>query len=121
LSDIEGTLFSEEQIFMLLQGLTALEGALQAISQPLPGQLHELKGKLRAELSTLERDESETLTTEQVAEILQCTGKRVHQLASSGAIKVAQVGKRGRGYSSLFYRDSVREYMTKRSRRFEQR
>ena len=121
MSDFNNVAFSDEQIFVLLQGLNALEGALKAIEQPLPNQLHELKGKLRAELDSFSDNESTTLTTEKVARILRISGKRVHQLASKGSLKIAQCGRKGRGYSTLYFMDSVKEYAMMKSGRSKQR
>jgi len=104
---------------VLLQGLSALEGALTAIEQPLPDQLQKLKGTLRAELDTHSLAESIMLTTEQAARRLGCSGKRIHQLASKGVLKIAQAGKKGRGYSTLYFKYSVKEYAIKKSGRLE--
>lgn len=105
-----GSTFSKEQVQILLQGLSVLEGALQAIDQPIPDPLRDLQGKLNAELRSMTALGSSTLSTEQVATVLGCSIKRVHQMAANGLITVAHRGKKGRGYSSLFTAESVRAF-----------
>jgi hypothetical protein len=109
--------FSPRQLQILLQGLLTLEGALKAIEQPLPDQMNELKEILNTDLESFSTLENITLTTVQVARILHCTIKRVQQLASEGEIKVAEVGKKGRSYSSHYFANSVKEYAVKKAQK----
>lgn len=114
-----GSAFSKEQVQILLQGLSVLEGALQAIDQPIPDPLRDLQGILKAELSSISALGNSTLSTEQVASVLGCSTKRVHQLAAKGMIKVIHRGKKGRGNSSLFGTESVRAFKSSKKSKTE--
>lgn len=108
------TRFTIEQLRILFQGLVTLEGAIKAIDLPVPEQIVNLKGKLRGELQSISELNAPTVTTDQVARFLGCSGKRIHQLASEGAIKIAQIGKKGRGNTTFYFTESVKEYASKK-------
>lgn len=107
--------FSPHQINILIQGLHALEGALNAIEQPLPDQMLELKNILRNDLESQKALASITLTTKQAAQILHCSEKRVHQLASNNEIQIVENGKKGRSYSTQYTASSIKEYAIRKT------
>ncbi len=108
-----------DQIKILLNGLTSLEGALGAISQPLPDGIADLKIVLRQQVQIEEQalvlQTAGHLTTEQVAEQLGCSLPWVRYLAKERLIHLARRGRRGRGFSSLYDVKSVEAYKKKAS------
>jgi len=107
--------FTPNQINLLLQGLRALEGALNAIEQPKPEQMDELKEILNNDLELTRLLENSTLSTKQVAKILHCSEKRVHQLAAKNEIQIVENGKKGRSYTTLFMAASIKNYAIRKA------
>lgn len=101
---------TEERVRLLVSGLQSLEGALNALQQPLPEGLGKLKQVLFLQRDILASSPVIHLTTAQVSLLLGCSTRRVRQLGRQGHIKLLQQGRRGRGRSNLYGAASVYEY-----------
>jgi hypothetical protein len=98
------------QIYTLLHGLSSLEGALKAIKQNPPEAIFELRKLLNQEANSLPKEDPNSLTTKQVAEILGRSTRTVIELGKSGAIKLISKGGRGRGFENTYEAASVRRF-----------
>lgn len=105
---------SADQLTVLVQGLVALEGSLQALNRPLPPCLNQLKSLLRARIRGLEERDDLTMTTAEAAAYLGLTERYILTLAAQDKIAVAEFGRRGRGYTNRYYVDSIDAYRARR-------
>lgn len=105
---------NEDTLNILASGLVSLEGALNALQQPVPPTLVELKTALALELQLKAKTLPERLDTAQVAQLLNCTRRRVRQLGKEGEIGITRSGRPGRGGSTVFSAQSVWDYLERK-------
>ncbi len=117
------TLFAgipDDKARVLLLALQSLEGALAAVQQPSPRVLGELKDELAEASGHADYTRSDhALTTGQAAKVLGCSSRNVRLLAGRGAIRLLRAGNRGRGNTSYFDAESVRQCADVRRRPHE--
>jgi hypothetical protein len=101
---------TEERVQLLVSGLQSLEGALNALQQPLPEGLGELKEVLFLQKQVLGSSSNAPLTTAHVSLLLGYSARRVRQLGQQEHIKLVRQGERGRGRSNLYDAASVYTY-----------
>jgi hypothetical protein len=104
---------TEEGVQLLVSGLQSLEGALNALQQPLPKGLGELKQALFLQKQVLATSPDAPLTTNQVSLIIGRSPRRVRQLGRQRQIKLVRQGGRGRSHSNLYDAVSVYAYRDK--------
>lgn len=108
---------TDEKVDLLLSGLVSLEGALNALRQPVPSMLNELKkGLSETRLKPVEQLKN-VLSTKEAAERLNCSVRHVRYLAKIGRIHLLVQGKVGRGRSSLYDARSVEAYAVDRQKK----
>jgi excisionase family DNA binding protein len=101
--------FTPSQIDLLRSGLVLLENTLEAVKQPVPSDIPTLKSALSRQARVLVSRPKETLTTDEVAEMLRCTSRHVSYLAAQQKIRLVQPGKRGRGNTARYDAKSVKK------------
>lgn len=101
----------EDAVQLLVSGLQSLEGALNALQQPLPEGLGELKEILFLQKQLLAKSPAAPLTTDQASLVIGCSSRRVRQLGEQGHIKLVRRGRRGRGHANLYDAASVYTYL----------
>ena len=108
--------FTVAQIKTLLNGLTSLEGALNALREPLPEGTVELRSLLLNQERMLSQTHAEVLTTQEVAALFDCSLRRVRQMGLAKEIQLVKQGRRGRGFSNLYDAKSVKVFKKQRVR-----
>jgi excisionase family DNA binding protein len=104
-------LLRKENLTTLRSGLIALEGSLAALNVPAPANIKDLKSLLTEQIAVLDATEDESMTTREVAQLLNCTNRNVLKLGKKGKIKLIKRGSRKRGDSNLYSSASVLEYL----------
>ena len=107
---------TKKHVELLLTGLVSLEGAIEAIHQPIPTEVDDVRKALQDYRNRLDNLSKETLSTKEVAQILGFSARRVHQLGRKNSIRIVRLGKKGRGRSTVYDAESVRQYTEKHSK-----
>lgn len=108
---------TDEKVDLLLSGLISLEGALNALKQPVPPALSELKNGLIGTRQKPVEKHKPTISTKEAAELLKCSARHVRYLAKAGRIHLLVQGTVGRGRSSLYDAQTVEAYAVDRQRK----
>lgn len=108
--------FTTEDVQFLQQGLTALQAVLDVAQQPIPSRLERLRRQLQHWDGTSSENwpQHETMSSREVADLLNVTLQQVCQLGGKNRLDVAKKGRRGRGHSTLYTTESVRRYAKNR-------
>lgn len=104
-------LLRKEDLTTLRSGLIALEGSLAALNVSPPTNIKELKSLLTQKIAILDAVEGDSMTTQEVAKLLNCTDRNILKLGKKGKIELLKKGSRKRGDSNLYSSASVRAYL----------
>ena len=101
-----------EDVQLLQQGLTALQAALGVTHQPIPSRLDRLRQQLQYWEGNKDEGwpDSETMSAREVASCLDMTLQQVCKLGAQNRLVVAKKGHRGRGHSTFYTTESVKQY-----------